>query len=98
MYIHIGAGYNVRDKQIIGCFDMDGKWDSAVTKEFLKNAEKSGREYTIIRIKDIDISQQLLSFFASEVDEKKFQDFAISRTEDYRVFLYEFIKWLYKSI
>lgn len=43
MYIHIGAGYNVRDKQIIGCFDMDGKWDSAITKDFLKNAEKDGR-------------------------------------------------------
>ena len=46
MYIHIGAGYNVRDEQIIGCFDMDGKWDSAVTKEFLKNAEKSGKTDT----------------------------------------------------
>ncbi len=46
MYIHIGAGYNVRDKQIIGCFDMDGKWDSGVTREFLKNAEKSGKTDT----------------------------------------------------
>ena len=43
MYIHIGAGRNVRDREIIGIFDMDGKWDSAVTKEFLKNAEKEGR-------------------------------------------------------
>lgn len=46
MYIHIGAGYNVRDREVIGCFDMDGKWDSAVTKEFLKNAEKSGKTDT----------------------------------------------------
>ena len=43
MYIHIGAGRNVRDREIIGIFDMDGKWDSDITKEFLKKAEKEGR-------------------------------------------------------
>ena len=43
MLIHIGAGYLVREENIIGYFDMDGKVDSAVTKEFLKNAEKTGR-------------------------------------------------------
>ena len=41
MYIHIGAGYVVRENEIIGCFDMDGKWDSPTTKEFLKGCEKS---------------------------------------------------------
>ena len=43
MLIHIGAGYLVREDDIIGYFDMDGKVDSAVTKEFLKNADKNGR-------------------------------------------------------
>lgn len=42
MYIHIGAGRVVRDRDVLGCFDMDGKWDSEITKEFLKNAEKNG--------------------------------------------------------
>ena len=42
MYIHIGAGRVVRARDVLGCFDMDGKWDSEITKEFLKNAEKSG--------------------------------------------------------
>ncbi len=42
MYIHIGAGRMVRSREILGCFDMDGKWDSEITKEFLKAAEKSG--------------------------------------------------------
>jgi len=42
MYIHIGAGRTVRSREILGCFDMDGKWDSEITKEFLKSAEKSG--------------------------------------------------------
>jgi len=43
MYMHIGAGRMVRDKSVIGCFDMDGKWDSDVTREFLKRAEKEGK-------------------------------------------------------
>lgn len=42
MYLHIGANRLVRDRSVIGIFDMDGKWDSAVTKEFLKAAEKRG--------------------------------------------------------
>ena len=43
MLIHIGAGYLVREENIVGYFDLDGKVDSAVTKEFLKKAEKKGR-------------------------------------------------------
>lgn len=43
MYLHIGSGRNVRSGRIIGCFDMDGKWDSDVTREFLKKAEKDGK-------------------------------------------------------
>lgn len=43
MYIHIGAGYVVREQEMIGCFDMDGRHDSEVNKEFLKAAERSGR-------------------------------------------------------
>ncbi len=43
MFIHIGAGSVARDSEIIGFFDMDGKWDSEVTKDFLKGYEKSGR-------------------------------------------------------
>ncbi len=46
MYIHLGAGKMARDKNIIGCFDMDGKWDSDVTKEFLKKAEREGKTFT----------------------------------------------------
>ena len=42
MYLHIGAGKLVRDREIIGCFDMDGHADSAVNREFLKSAEKRG--------------------------------------------------------
>lgn len=43
MYIHIGANKLVRESEILGCFDLDGKEASEVTKEFLKNAEKEGK-------------------------------------------------------
>jgi len=43
MLIHIGAGYLVREKDIVGYFDIDGKVDSAITNDFLKKAEKNGQ-------------------------------------------------------
>ncbi len=43
MFIHIGAGSVVRDRSIIGFFDMDGKWDSEITKDFLKRSDREGR-------------------------------------------------------
>ena len=42
MYLHIGAGRLLRGREIIGCFDMDGRDDSALNREFLKTAEKKG--------------------------------------------------------
>lgn len=41
MLIHIGAGSVVRSKNIIGIFDMDGKWDSEVTRDFLKRMDRA---------------------------------------------------------
>ena len=43
MFIHIGAGSLIRGRDVIGFFDMDGKWDSDVTKDFLKRCERDGR-------------------------------------------------------
>lgn len=40
-----------------------------------KAQEKNGREYTIIRVKDLGMCQRLISFFTGEVDEEKFSDF-----------------------
>ena len=42
MYLHIGAGRLVRDREILGCFDMDGRADSQVHRDFLKAAERRG--------------------------------------------------------
>ena len=43
MYLHIGAGRMIRSSSIIGCFDLDGRVSSEVTKAFLKNEQRRGR-------------------------------------------------------
>ena len=42
MYLSIGHDMAVRDKSIIGIFDMDNTSTSKRTKEFLRKAEKNG--------------------------------------------------------
>ena len=42
MYLHIGNNKNVRERRIIGIFDMDSSTVSETTRKFLKNAEKRG--------------------------------------------------------
>ncbi len=42
MLIHAGAGRLIRGGDVIGMFDMDGHFDSAVNRDFLKLAEKRG--------------------------------------------------------
>lgn len=42
MYINIGGDMAVRDRSIVGIFDLDGTSLSKKTMEFLKSAEDSG--------------------------------------------------------
>ena len=43
VYLNIGNDMAVRDKSIIGIFDMDNTSTSKRTREFLANAEKEGQ-------------------------------------------------------
>ena len=43
MYLNIGSDMAVRDKTIIGIFDMDNTSTSKRAREFLSNAEKEGQ-------------------------------------------------------
>ena len=43
MYLNIGNNMAVRDKSIIGIFDMDNTSTSKRTREFLARAEKEGQ-------------------------------------------------------
>ena len=42
MYLNIGSDMAVRDKSVIGIFDMDNTSTSKRTREFLSKAEKDG--------------------------------------------------------
>ena len=43
MYLDIGKDFAVRDRSIIGIFDMDNTSTSKRTREFLSNSEKEGQ-------------------------------------------------------
>ncbi len=42
MYLNIGGDFSVRDKSVIGIFDLDNTSVSRKTQEFLARAEKEG--------------------------------------------------------
>ena len=46
MYINIGSDMAVRDKTIIGIFDLDNTTCSKHTRKFLSEAEKNGEVVT----------------------------------------------------
>ena len=43
MYLNIGSDLAVRDRSIIGIFDLDNTSTSKRTREFLERAEKEGQ-------------------------------------------------------
>ena len=47
MYIDIGGDMAVRDRSIIGIFDLDGASMSKKTMEFLRSAEEEGGLITV---------------------------------------------------
>ena len=47
MYIPIGSDMSVRDKSIIGIFDLDNTTYSKHTRKFLAEAEKNGEVVTV---------------------------------------------------
>lgn len=47
MYIDLGHDAVIRDKDIIGIFDLDTSTVSQRTRDFLSNAEKNGEAKTV---------------------------------------------------
>ena len=43
IYLHVGAGKSIREKDVIGIFDMDTSTVSPVTRKLLSQAEKEKR-------------------------------------------------------
>ncbi|MFO7636642.1 MAG: DUF370 domain-containing protein [Clostridia bacterium] len=49
MYLHIGGDHIIRQEEIIGVFDMENTTVSSVTREYLKDNEKTGRTFFVNR-------------------------------------------------
>ena len=47
MYINIGSDMSVRDRSIIGIFDLDNTTCSKHTRKFLSRAEENGEVVTV---------------------------------------------------
>ena len=47
MYVHAGNNRIIRTRNIIGIFDMDTATMASITREYLRNAEKSGEMINI---------------------------------------------------
>ena len=43
MYLHLGGSFSVREKDVIGFFDLDNTTTSHLTRKFLERAEREGR-------------------------------------------------------
>ena len=43
MYLHAGNNKNIREKDIIGIFDMDNSTVSSITRKYLADAQKEDR-------------------------------------------------------
>ena len=47
MYLNIGGDMAVRDRSIIGIFDLDNTTSSRITRDFLTQAQRAGRVVTV---------------------------------------------------
>ena len=63
MYLNIGNGVSIREKDAIGVFDLDTATVSKVTKKFINENEKAGR----VEYSDTDLPR---SFVVTERDGK----------------------------
>ena len=59
MICHVGAGTLIKDGDVVGIFDLDGKVTTATTAAFLREAEKKGR--TALASSDIPRAFVLIS-------------------------------------
>ena len=67
MYLHIGNGISIRDKDIIGIFDLDTSTVSQVTKKFINKKQKEGKvEYT-----DSDLPRSFVLYEENKDDKIK---------------------------
>ena len=66
MYLHIGNGISIKEKDIIGIFDLDTATVSAITKRFINKKSKEGN----LKYTDSDLPRSFV--FCSDSNNKKY--------------------------
>lgn len=81
MYLSIGSDFAVRQKSIIGIFDLDNSSYSKHTRQFLTQAEQQGEVVTIsqdlpksfVLTEEFGMNRVYLTQFGSSVLEKRYK-------------------------
>lgn len=81
MYLSIGSDFAVRQKSIIGIFDLDNSSYSKHTRQFLTRAEQQGEVVTIsqdlpksfVLTEEFGMNRVYLTQFGSSVLEKRYR-------------------------
>ncbi len=81
MYLSIGSDFAVRQKSIIGIFDLDNSSYSKHTRQFLTQAEQQGEVVTIsqdlpksfVLTEEFGMNRVYLTQFGSSVLEKRYR-------------------------
>ena len=81
MYIAIGEDFAVRDRNIIGIFDLDNTTTSIKTRDFLKRAENEGQVLSVtqdipkafVLTQEYGMDRVFLTQFSSQTLEKRMQ-------------------------
>lgn len=81
MYLSIGSDFAVRQKSIIGIFDLDNSSYSKHTRQFLTHAEQQGEVVTIsqdlpksfVLTEEFGMNRVYLTQFGSSVLEKRYR-------------------------
>ena len=47
MYLHLGGEYIIKQKEIVGIFDIENSTISSITREYLKNKEKRKKIFNV---------------------------------------------------
>ena len=47
MFLHVGNGKNIREKDIVGIFDMDNATVSSVTRKYLNGEQKKNAVFSV---------------------------------------------------
>lgn len=70
MYLHVGKGKNIKDRDIIGIFDLDTATVSSITKNYINKKQKEKR----VEYADTDLPRSFIVCY-----EKKKEKIVLSR-------------------